>query len=100
MSQPKHMSWLEASANTFGGFGIALVTQIVVFPWFGIHISLAENAAITGIFMAISLARGYAFRRFFNWIERRRREREWQMVLDIIDRPPAPNEALTRLMQG
>lgn len=67
--QPKWLSWFEASLNTFGGFAIALTTQVITFPWFGINIPLSQNALITCIFMVISLVRGYMFRRLINWVE-------------------------------
>jgi hypothetical protein len=51
------------------GYGVAVATQIAVFPLFGLAVSLGDNLAIGGVFPAISLIRGYALRRLF---ERRR----------------------------
>ena len=48
------------------GYGIALVSQILVFPWFGINIPLRGNIAIGAIFTVISIARSYAVRRLCN----------------------------------
>lgn len=47
------------------GYALAVVMQIVVFPWFDLHPSLGEYLALGGIFTAISLIRGYALRRLF-----------------------------------
>jgi hypothetical protein len=60
------MSLLEAVANIVVGYGLAVLTQIIVFPFFGLHASLGENLALGGIFTVLSLIRGYALRRLFN----------------------------------
>ena len=65
MTQSRRMSLLEAVTNVAVGYALAVASQIVVFPWFGLHPSLAENLALGGIFTAISLIRGYALRRLF-----------------------------------
>jgi hypothetical protein len=65
MTQSRRMSLIEASANVAMGFILAIVTQIVVFPWFGLQASLADNLALGGVFTAVSLIRGYALRRLF-----------------------------------
>jgi len=69
MIQSRCMSLVEAVANVAVGYALALATQIVVFPWFGLHPSVGENLAIGAIFMGISLLRSYTLRRLF---ERRR----------------------------
>nr|WP_217361160.1 hypothetical protein [Aliiroseovarius sp. xm-g-7] len=56
---------VEAITNVAVGYLLAVITQIVVFPWFGIHPSLGENLAIGSIFTGISLVRSYALRRLF-----------------------------------
>lgn len=77
MSQSRAMSAVESATNIGVGYGLAIVTQIVVFPLFGLHASAAGHFGIAGIFTAISLARSYALRRLFNggwkWVGWRRR---------------------------
>ena len=70
--QSRWMSLLEAVTNIVGGYGLAVLTQIIVFPYFGLHASLGENLALGGIFTVLSLIRGYALRRLFNagWMAR------------------------------
>jgi hypothetical protein len=68
MTQSRRLSLIEAATNVAVGYGLAVVTQIVVFPWFGLHASLGENLALGVIFTAISLIRSYALRRLFNRI--------------------------------
>lgn len=66
MTQTRTMSAVESVANVLAGYCIAVATQLAVFPLFGIHIPLADNLAIGAVFTAISLARSYALRRWFN----------------------------------
>ena len=71
MQQSRLMSLAESVTNVVVGYVLAIATQIVVFPWFGLHPSLGENLALGGIFTAISLIRGYALRRLFEAIDAR-----------------------------
>ena len=67
MSQSKKGSLLEAFINVAIGYGVAVASQIVIFPLFGVNISIAENMAIGGFFTVVSIVRSYALRRIFNW---------------------------------
>jgi hypothetical protein len=71
MSQSHRMSLIEATTNVAVGYALAVATQIVVFPWFGLHPSLGENLALGGVFTVISLVRGYALRRLFERLRAR-----------------------------
>jgi hypothetical protein len=64
--QPRWMSFLEAVTNVLVGYLIAVATQIIVFPLFGLKVSVSENLAIGFIFTAVSLARSYFLRRLFS----------------------------------
>lgn len=67
MEQSKLGSLIEAGMNIFIGFGVALLSQIVVFPLVGIHgVPLSTNLEIGAYFTAISLVRSYVIRRWFN----------------------------------
>ncbi len=63
--QSRVMSLVESKANVIVGYGVAVVTQIVVFPWFGIEVGLADNMKIGLAFVGVSLVRGYLLRRLF-----------------------------------
>ena len=65
--QSKRHSLLEAFINVLLGYGVAVASQIVIFPLFDVHISVAENMAIGGFFTVVSIVRSYALRRLFNW---------------------------------
>jgi hypothetical protein len=65
------MSLVESLANVAVGYGIAVVTQIVVFPLFGLTTTLAENMAMGAIFTVVSIARSFTLRRLFEAIRMR-----------------------------
>jgi len=64
--QSKKQSFIEAWTNIGVGYGLALLTQIVVFPLYGMEVNLGQNIQIGVIFTVMSLARSYALRRLFN----------------------------------
>ncbi len=64
--QSRTMSLIEALANVLVGYGVAVTTQVMVFPLFDLHASLDQNLAIGLIFTVVSLVRSYALRRLFN----------------------------------
>jgi hypothetical protein len=66
--QSRRMSLVEAITNVVVGFGVALLTQIIVFPLLDLAVSLGENLAIGGLFTLASIARSYALRRVFESI--------------------------------
>ena len=65
MKQSRLMSLVEAVANVVVGYALAIATQIVVFPWFGIETGLAEHLGLGLAFVGVSLVRGYVLRRLF-----------------------------------
>ena len=71
MSQTRLGSLLESAANVAIGYGVAVASQMAIFPLFGIHIPLGDNLLIGLWFTVISLARPYLLRRAFNAIRPR-----------------------------
>ena len=65
MRQSRLMSLVEAVTNVAVGYGVAVVTQLLVFPMFGLATTLGQNLAIGAIFTTVSLARSYVLRRAF-----------------------------------
>jgi len=59
------MSLVEATTNVVVGFLLALLTQIAVFPLFGLTVSVSDNLLIGCIFTAVSTIRSFAIRRLF-----------------------------------
>ena len=66
MNQSRLGSLIEASVNILIGYAIAIGSQIIIFPWFGIDVPLSANFYIGLWFTAISLVRQYILRRWFN----------------------------------
>jgi len=71
MTQSRRQSAIEAIANTAIGYGVAIMSQLLVFPLFDIHLPLSDNLLIGLWFTAISLARSYVLRRAFNALKGR-----------------------------
>jgi hypothetical protein len=65
MKQSRIMSLVETVLSTVIGFGVALTTQILVFPLFGFSPPLSHNLLIGAIFTVVSIARGFLVRRLF-----------------------------------
>ena len=68
MKQSRAMSLVESVANVAVGYGVAVVTQILIFPIFGLHTTLAQNLIMGLAFSVVSVARSFALRRVFEAI--------------------------------
>lgn len=66
MSQSKTSSFIESWINVLIGFGINFTANALVLPLIGFHISMAQNLTLGVIYTAISVARSYVIRRWFN----------------------------------
>ena len=71
MKQTRLMSLVESIVNVIVGYGVAVVTQILIFPIFGLHTTLAQNLKMGAIFTVVSIARSFALRRVFEAIRMR-----------------------------
>lgn len=71
MTQSRTQSAIEAIANTAIGYGVAILSQLLVFPLFDIQVPLSDNLLIGLWFTAISLVRSYVLRRAFNALKGR-----------------------------
>ena len=71
MTQTRRMSLLESVTNVVVGYVLAIITQIVVFPVFGIVTDLKQHLAIGLAFVVVSLTRGCVLRRIFEHFSRR-----------------------------
>ncbi len=63
--QSRRVSLLEAVVNTAVGYGLAILIQIVVFPWFDLQVRLVDMFQIGAVFTVVSIARTYLLRRLF-----------------------------------
>jgi len=67
VGQSRLSSLVESVVNILLGYGVAIVSQIIIFPFFDIHIPLQSNLLIGFWFTLVSLVRSYCIRRWFNW---------------------------------
>lgn len=65
------MSLVEAATNVTVGYVLAILTQMLVFPWFGIDVGTGTHMAIGLVFLGVSLIRSYLLRRLFEGIAAR-----------------------------
>lgn len=66
MNQTRLGSLIEALMNVAIGLCVSVIANALVFPRFGFHPSISENVTISIIYTAISIARQYVLRRWFN----------------------------------
>lgn len=66
MQQTRMGSLIESLMNIVIGYGVALISQIVIFPLFDVYVSMTTNMLIGAWFTLISLVRSYVIRRWFN----------------------------------
>jgi hypothetical protein len=69
MAQTRLGSIAEAWANIAVGFTINYCANLLIFPLFGMHISLSNNLLMGLIYTVISLVRSYVLRRWFNGLK-------------------------------
>lgn len=71
MTQSRRHSMAEALTGTAVGFVVSVLASMVIYPLHGHAFSLREVTSITIIFTVLSIARGYAVRRLFNYLHHR-----------------------------
>jgi len=54
MKQSRLMSLVESVTNVIVGYGVAVVTQILIFPIFGLHTTLAQNLKMGAVFTLLA----------------------------------------------
>jgi hypothetical protein len=70
--QSRRASFAEACLNVAVGYLVALASQMVILPMYGVQLTLAENAVIGFWFTLVSICRSYVLRRWFNGLMLRR----------------------------
>ena len=80
MTQTRRQSFFESCINVAVGYGVAVASQIVIFPLFGVHMKVGDNLLIGLWFTAISILRSYVLRRYFNHRHRGRRHHDTRGV--------------------
>lgn len=72
--QSKKLSLYESVTGVIGGFVLGVTTQILVFPLYGLEVSVMGNISLTLIFSLTSFVKSYIVRRIFNGIAERQHE--------------------------
>lgn len=65
MKQTRRHSMIESITNVLIGYFVALASQLVIFPMFGMHVTFRDNILIGLYFTVISIVRSYTLRRWF-----------------------------------
>lgn len=73
MKQSRSTSFLKSVISTAVGFGISLLAQWFFLPLIGVQIALHQNVTFAIIMTVISIARGYAMERVFEFFGMRMR---------------------------
>ena len=80
MKQSRLMSLMESLANVLVGYVVAVATQMMVFPLFGLAVTVTENLLLGLIFTVVSIVRSYALRRGFEALRVRQSARDSSMI--------------------
>ena len=72
MSQTKLGSLVEAMSNTAVGYVISVFAGQLIYPAFGLDVSIFENMGVTAAFTVVAIIRSYCMRRYFNYRDRER----------------------------
>jgi hypothetical protein len=64
--QTKKQSLIESLTNILIGYTLAVISQLLIFPFFDIVVTLSETIEIALYFTVISIIRSYLIRRYFN----------------------------------
>ena len=67
IGQTVRQSMVEALVGTGIGFVVALMSQVFLMWLYGLPSTFGQDVGITLFFTGISILRGYAVRRYFNW---------------------------------
>lgn len=62
---PRH-SFYESFCNITIGYFTGLVSQLFIFPIFGVHLSISDNVEIALVISTVSIIRSFILRRIFN----------------------------------
>ena len=58
-------SLVESIVQVLTGWGVAIITQLIVYPLMDIEVSIVQNIWISMIFIAIGFIKQYYVRRLF-----------------------------------
>ena len=65
IGQGKKGSLVESIVQVLTGWGVAIITQLIVYPLMDIEVSISQNIWISMIFIAVGFVKQYYVRRLF-----------------------------------
>lgn len=68
--QSKRRSFYEAVVNTIAGYWLSVAVVAIVYPLYGLKITVAQNMSVSIWFVFASLVRSYVLRRVFSYVDR------------------------------
>lgn len=84
MKQTKLQSLREILISTGIGFGVAYISQLIIFPLLGYDVPARDNLIIGSFFTVVSIIRGYIVRRVSDWWQHRKLQKKDYEVIDHI----------------
>lgn len=66
--QTRRMSLVEQICNVLTGMLTGVLVGQLIYPLFHYNVNVIDNIGLTAIFTVVSIFRGYAWRRLFNWL--------------------------------
>ena len=66
MTQTRLQSLAESGTNALIGYTVAVFSNAIILPLCGVPVTVAQSAEIGVWFVAVSLVRSYAIRRWFD----------------------------------
>jgi hypothetical protein len=69
--QSRRNSAFEAATNVAIGYLVSVLANVMILPLFGYNVTIGDSLSIGLAFTAVSLARSYVLRRFFNRLDKK-----------------------------
>lgn len=66
-NQTRLQSFIETATNIAIGFTVAIASQVMIFPLYGIHVAFTTNLHMGVWFTVIAIGRMYIIRRWYNY---------------------------------
>ena len=63
--QGKKGSLVESVIQVLSGWGVAIITQLIVYPLMGIEVTIVQNINLSLIFIVVGFIKQYYVRRLF-----------------------------------
>ncbi len=67
MQQSKLESLKESVNNVAIGYVVGMITQLILYPLYDIHISFVTNLYLSFWFTVVAIVRSYLVRRYYNY---------------------------------